>query len=193
MQEEQAVETITLAGGCFWCVEAIFVELRGVEKAESGYCGGNVPNPSYEQVCEGWTGHAEAVQITYNPRAVALKDLLRIFFTTHDPTQLNRQGNDVGTQYRSAIFFRTPEQRRLAEEVIREVTAARIWPGKIVTTLEPLKEFYRAEEYHQNYFARFSDPSYAGRARMNGGYCQFIIAPKVVKFRKQYRDKLKKP
>lgn len=186
------MEVITVGGGCFWCVEAIFQDLKGVTKVESGYAGGNVPHPTYEEVCAGTTGHAEVVEITFDPKIISLADILRIFFTTHDPTQLNRQGPDVGTQYRSVIFPRTPEQKRIAQEVIAEVTKEKIWRGRIVTTLEPFRAFYKAEEYHQNYFKRFNDPSYAGRQNMNGGYCQFIIAPKVAKFRQKYADKLKK-
>ena len=186
------MEIITVAGGCFWCVEAIFQELKGVTKVESGYTGGNVPNPSYEEICTGTTGHAEAVQIYFDPKQVSLADLLRIFFTTHDPTTLNRQGPDSGTQYRSAIFPRNAEQKKTAEAVMAEVSKKRIWPGRIVTTLEPFSVFYKAEEYHQNYFKRFTDPSYPGKQQMNQGYCQFIIAPKVAKFRKMYADKLKK-
>lgn len=186
------METITLGGGCFWCVEAIFQDLKGVSKVVSGYTGGKVANPTYEEVCSGTTGHAEVVEVTFDPKVVALADLLRIFFTTHDPTTLNRQGNDYGTQYRSSIFPRNPEQKKIAEDVIAEVSKAKIWRNRIVTTIEPFKVFYPAEEYHQNYYKRFNDPSYAGRESMNAGYCQFIIAPKVAKFRKQYAEKLKK-
>jgi len=184
--------TITVAGGCFWCVEAIFQDLKGVSQVVSGYTGGQVPNPTYEEVCAGTTGHAEAVEITFDPKVVSLKDILRIFFTTHDPTTLNRQGNDYGTQYRSAIFPRTPDQKRAAIEVIEEITKEKVWRGRIVTSIEPLRTFYKAEDYHQNYFKRFTDPSYTGRDNMNAGYCQFIIAPKVAKFRQKYADKLKK-
>ncbi len=187
-----ATETITLAGGCFWCVEAVYKDLRGVESAVSGYIGGHVPNPTYEAVCTGQTGHAEAVQITYDPRQVSPRDILRIFFTTHDPTTLNRQGPDRGTQYRSAIFVRNPAEKKLAEDVIAEIAAAKIWPGRIVTTLEPFTVFYPAEEYHQNYFERYEKASPLERMKMNSGYCQVIIAPKVAKFRKQYRDKLRR-
>lgn len=178
-----AQEVWTVGGGCFWCVEAIFLELKGVLKVESGYSGGNTRNPTYEEVCSGTTGHAEVVQVTFDPKEISAKDLLRIFFTTHDPTTLNRQGADVGTQYRSAIFFRDPGQKRIAEEVIQEITRERVWPGKIVTTLEPFKVFYKAEEYHQNYYAR----------NQNQGYCRVVIAPKVSKLREKYRAKLKKP
>ena len=149
------METITLGGGCFWCVEAVFEELRGVSKVDSGYSGGHVVNPSYEEVCSGSTGHAEVVQVTFDPKEVSLSDLIRIFLTTHDPTQLNRQGNDVGTQYRSSVFVRTPEQKKVVEAVIEEVNKAKIWPRKIVTTIEPFKTYYAAEDYHQNYFKKF--------------------------------------
>lgn len=174
-------EVITLGGGCFWCLEAVFDELNGVEHVESGYAGGSVRNPTYRQVCNGNTGHAEVVQITFDPQIVSLADILRVFFTTHDPTTLNRQGADVGTQYRSAIFYHNDEQKRVAEEVIREITAAKIWDNPIVTQVAPLGEFYMAEDYHQEYFQ--NNPYQ--------GYCQIVIAPKVAKFRKLYRDKLK--
>ena len=181
MSNEQGLERATLAGGCFWCVEAVFDELRGVERVESGYAGGAVANPSYEQVCTGATGHAEVVRVTYDPGVVSYRDLLGVFFSTHDPTQLNRQGADVGTQYRSAVFYETPEQRAEAEQVIAELEAQRVWDGKIVTTLEPLTEFYPAEEYHRDYYRR----------NPNQGYCRAIIAPKVAKLRKQHLEKLK--
>lgn len=171
-----------LAGGCFWCVEAVFDELRGVERVESGYAGGAVANPSYEQVCTGATGHAEVVRVTYDPGVVSYRDLLGVFFSTHDPTQLNRQGADVGTQYRSAVFYETPEQREAAEQMIAELEAERVWDGRVVTTLEPLTEFYPAEEYHRDYYRR----------NPNQGYCRAVIAPKVAKFRKQFLDRLKK-
>jgi len=186
------METITLGGGCFWCVEAVFEELRGVSKVDSGYSGGHVVNPSYEEVCSGSTGHAEVVQVTFDPKEVSLADLIRIFLTTHDPTQLNRQGNDVGTQYRSSVFVRTPEQKKVVETVIDEVNKAKIWPRKIVTTIEPFKTYYAAEDYHQNYFKKYEDPNNQQKASMNRGYCALIIAPKVAKFRKMYKDKLKK-
>ena len=174
-------ETITLGGGCFWCTEAVFEELKGVTKVESGYSGGTVPNPSYEQVCSGNTGHAEVSQITFDPKVIALKDILDVFFTVHDPTTLNRQGNDVGTQYRSVIFYRNDQQKAVAQQVIKEIEAAKLWDGKIVTELAPFKAFYKAEDYHQEYF------------RLHGGqpYCQAVIAPKVAKFRQHFRDKLK--
>lgn len=182
MSNGQGREQATLAGGCFWCVEAVFAELQGVERVESGYAGGHVPNPTYEQVCTGTTGHAEVVRVTYEPGAVSYRDLLGVFFSTHDPTQLNRQGADVGTQYRSAIFYHTPEQREAAEQVIAELEAQKVWDAPIVTKLEPLTEFYPAEEYHRDYFRR----------NPNQGYCRAVVAPKVAKFRKQFLDRLKK-
>ena len=183
-----AQDTITFAGGCFWCVEGIFTMLRGVSSAESGYTGGSVPNPSYEAVCGGQTGHAEAVKITFDPRVISARDLLRIFFTSHDPTTLNQQGPDRGTQYRSAIFYKDPAQKKLAQEVIAEVTKEKIWPGKIVTTLEPLRTFYKAEDYHQDYYGKYSK----GKATTNVGYCRGIVEPKVLKFRQKYAALLKK-
>jgi len=174
-------ELATLGGGCFWCTEAIFRELRGVEKVESGYSGGTVPNPSYEQVCTGRTGHAEVVQITFNPKLVSFKELLQVFLTMHDPTTLNRQGADVGTQYRSIILYHNNEQKAIAAQVIKEIEASGVWDRPIVTEMKPFEAFYRAEDYHQEYFLH------------NGGqaYCQLVIAPKVAKLRKQYRDRLK--
>lgn len=172
----------TLAGGCFWCLEAVYVELRGVSKVVSGYAGGSVRNPSYREVCSGNTGHAEVVQITFDPSVVSYHDLLEIFFTIHDPTTLNRQGADVGTQYRSAIFYHDEEQQRIATQVIAEVTAARLWPNPIVTQVAPLDVFYPAESYHRDYFA--NNPMQP--------YCQVVVAPKVAKFRKHYFEKLKK-
>ncbi len=175
-------EVITLGGGCFWCIEAIFDELKGVERVESGYSGGGVPNPTYRQVCTGATGHAEVVQITFDPKILSLKELLEIFFTVHDPTTPNRQGPDVGTQYRSVIFYRNEEQKAIAEQVMKEIDAAKIWDAPIVTELSPFKAFYKAEDYHQEYFKLNSEQP----------YCRFVIAPKVVKFREHYRDKLKR-
>ena len=177
----QTKETITLGGGCFWCTEAVFEQLKGVEKVESGYSGGTVPNPTYQQVCSGDTGHAEVSQITFDPKVISLKEILEVFFTVHDPTTLNQQGNDVGTQYRSAIFYRNAEQKTVARQVIKEIEAAKIWNRRIVTELEPFKEFYKAEDYHQEYF------------RLHGQqpYCRVVIAPKVAKFREHFRDKLK--
>ena len=176
-------ETATLAGGCFWCLEAAFQDLKGVEKVQSGYAGGHVANPSYEQVCTGTTGHAEVVQITFDPTVVSFDDLLHVFFTIHDPTTLNRQGEDVGTQYRSAIFNHTPEQKATAERVIRELAAEKVWDDPVVTELKPLDAFYPAEQYHRDYYRR----------NPNQGYCRAVIAPKVAKVRKLYFDKLKQP
>ena len=176
-------ETATLAGGCFWCLEAAFQDLKGVEKVQSGYAGGHIANPSYEQVCTGTTGHAEVVQITFDPTVVSFDDLLHVFFTIHDPTTLNRQGEDVGTQYRSAIFYHTPEQKATAERVIRELEAEKVWDDPVVTELKPLDAFYPAEQYHRDYYRR--NPTQ--------GYCRAVIAPKVAKVRKLYFDKLKQP
>jgi peptide-methionine (S)-S-oxide reductase len=176
-------EVATLGGGCFWCLEAVFTELAGVERVESGYAGGTVPNPTYEEVCSGRTAHAEVVQVTFDPSVLSFKDLLRVFFTIHDPTTLNRQGADVGTNYRSVIFYQNDQQRSEAEEVIREITEARLWKAPIVTQVEPLKAFYKAEEYHQEYFK--NNPYQP--------YCQIVIAPKVRKFREHYMQRLKVP
>lgn len=174
-------EVATLAGGCFWCLQPVFSELRGVEKVEVGYAGGDAPNPSYEDVCSDTTGHAEAVQITFDPTVVAYDDLLRIFFTVHDPTTLNRQGADVGTQYRSAVFLHSPEQKEAVARVLAELKAQGVWEDPIVTEVTPFTNFYRAEEYHQDYYHK--NP-YAG-------YCMAVIAPKVRKFRRHYADRLK--
>lgn len=170
----------TLAGGCFWCLEAVYEQLVGVEKVVSGYAGGTVSNPSYQQVCTGSTGHAEVVQITFDPEVISFRDLLGVFFTVHDPTTLNRQGADVGSQYRSAIFYHSDEQKTIAQEVIRELEAARIWDDPIVTEVTPLADFYAAEDYHQAYY----------RKNPNQGYCQVVIAPKVAKFRQRYMNRL---
>lgn len=178
----QRKEIATLGGGCFWCLEAIFTELRGVEKVESGYSGGSVPNPSYEQVCTGKTGHAEVIQITFDPEIISLRELLEVFFTIHDPTTLNRQGSDVGTQYRSAIFYHAPEQEKIAREVIAELEKAKVWDAPIVTEITPFEAFYPAEEYHREYFERNPEQP----------YCRIVIAPKVAKFRKQFLAKLRK-
>ena len=169
-------ETITLGGGCFWCLEAVFEQINGVTKVESGYSGGTVTNPSYKQVCAGTTGHAEVIQVTFDPQTISTKDLIRIFFAIHDPTTLNRQGNDVGTQYRSAIFYRSPEQKTAAEEVIKELKGS-----KVVTEVVPFKVFYKAEGYHQEYY----------RLNSTQPYCQAVIAPKLAKFRNHFHDKLK--
>jgi peptide-methionine (S)-S-oxide reductase len=180
--QTQIRETATLAGGCFWCLEAVYDQLRGVEDVVSGYSGGKRPNPTYEQVCSGATGHAEVVQVTFDPQEIGYRDILGVFFAIHDPTTLNRQGADAGTQYRSEIFYHSPEQKAAAEEVIAELGAAGLWPRPIVTRVTPFEAFYPAEEYHQEYFAR----------NPNQGYCQAVVAPKVAKFRKQFLDRLKK-
>ncbi len=175
-------ELTTLAGGCFWCTEAVFADLRGVERVEPGYSGGTVPNPTYRQVCTGTTGHAEAVQITFDSAVISYRELLDVFFTVHDPTTRNRQGHDVGPQYRSAIFYHTQRQRDVAEEVIREITTTGIWDAPIVTEVVPFTVFYPAEDYHWEYFQRNGEQQ----------YCQVVIAPKVAKFRERHREKLKK-
>jgi len=175
------LEVATLAGGCFWCLEAVYEQLQGVVSVVSGYAGGHVPNPTYEQVCGGRTGHAEVVQITYDPETVSYRELLEVFFTIHDPTTLNRQGADVGPQYRSAIFYHHEAQKETAEQVMEEFEVEGIWDDPIVTELAPLDVFYRAEDYHQEYYRR----------NPYQGYCRVVIAPKVAKFRKRYIDKLK--
>lgn len=175
-------EIATLAGGCFWCLEAVFTELRGVENVVSGYMGGHTLNPTYKQVCYEDTGHAEVVQITFDPTAVTFKELLEVFFTIHDPTTLNRQGGDVGSQYRSAIFYHSEEQRAIAEQVIAELTAEGVWPDPIVTEITPAPVFYPAEGYHQEYFA--NNPYQP--------YCLGVVAPKVAKARQKFFAKLKK-
>ena len=174
------METITLGGGCFWCVEAVLAPLRGVQSVVSGYAGGAVKNPTYREVCYGRTGHAEVVRVTYDPAVVSTHDLLTVFMTTHDPTTLNRQGADRGTQYRSVIFFESDAQREEAETVVAELTAAGVFADPIVTEVAPLDVFYPAEDYHQDYFARNPEQP----------YCQAVIAPKVSKLRTQYLDRL---
>ncbi len=178
---EQARETATLAGGCFWCLEAAFERLQGVEEVVSGYTGGQAPRPTYQQVCTGATGHAEAVQVTFDPGVITFRELLEVFFTIHDPTTLNYQGADYGTQYRSAIFYHTPEQKAEAERSIAELGASGAWPRPIVTEVKPLGDFYPAEEYHQGYYRR----------NPGQGYCQVVIAPKVAKLRRKYAARLK--
>lgn len=173
-------EVITLGGGCFWCTEAILLELRGIKKVVSGYAGGVTENPTYEQVSSGRTGHAEVAEVTFDPTEISLHDLLVIFFTLHDPTTRNRQGNDVGTQYRSIVLYRNKEQKVATEEVIKEIDEQGVWKNPIVTEIVPYETFYRAENYHQNYFAQNKDQP----------YCQLVIAPKVLKLRKQFSDKL---
>jgi peptide-methionine (S)-S-oxide reductase len=175
-------EIATLAGGCFWCLEAVYDEVKGVDSVESGYMGGRKPTPSYEEVCSGETGHAEVVQITFDPKAVSYKELLEVFFVIHDPTTLDRQGNDVGTQYRSAIFYHSPEQKRIAEQTIRELESQKLFDTRIVTQVVPAEPFYPAENYHQEYFQR----------NQGQPYCQFVVAPKVTKFRRKFLDKVKR-
>jgi peptide-methionine (S)-S-oxide reductase len=175
-------EIATLGGGCFWCLEAVFKELRGVTELMSGYAGGSVPNPNYRQVCTGTTGHAEVVQVRFDPAELSYADLLRVFFTIHDPTTKDRQGNDIGPQYRSIILTHSDVQAAAARTVMQEITESKIWPAPIVTEIVPLKAFYPAEEEHYDYFAR--NPW--------TGYCQVVVAPKVAKFRKQFADRLKR-
>ena len=174
-------EAITLGGGCFWCLDAVFADIRGVERVVSGYSGGNAPNPTYEDVCTGTTGHAEVVQVTFDPAVVSLRELLNVFFTLHDPTTKDRQGNDVGPQYRSVIFYRDAVQKAAAEEAIREIDASGAWDGRAVTELQPLKAFFPAEDYHQDYF----------RKNPLQPYCLFVVRPKVAKLRKKYAQMLK--
>jgi peptide-methionine (S)-S-oxide reductase len=174
-------EVATLGGGCFWCLEAVYEPLRGVEKVESGYAGGQAPNPTYRQVCSGTTGHAEVVQVTFDPAVISFDDILELFFAMHDPTTLNRQGADVGTQYRSVIFYHSPEQKQTAERVIAELNAAGIWDRPIVTEVVPFRHFYKAEDYHQGYY----------RNNPGQGYCQAVVAPKVAKLRQKFADWLK--
>lgn len=179
MDEQAATHTAILGGGCFWCLEAVYLEVRGVTRVESGYMGGQVTDPSYEQVCAGATGHAEVVRIEFDPAQVAYRDLLEVFFTIHDPTTLNRQGNDVGTQYRSAIFTLSPEQEATARQVIAEM--ANVWDAPIVTEVTLAATWYKAEDYHQDYF----------RQHPLQGYCAFVVAPKVAKFKKTFSSRLK--
>lgn len=171
----------TLGGGCFWCLEAVYVNLQGVFQVVSGYAGGSIPAPSYKQVCTGTTGHAEVIQVTFNPTVITFRELLEVFFSVHDPTTPNRQGNDVGTQYRSVVFCHNSEQKELAEQIIAELDAQQLWPAPIVTEITPLREFYLAEDYHQNYYVNNSFQ----------GYCQVVINPKVTKFRQKFANKLK--
>ncbi len=178
-----ATASIVLAGGCFWCTEAVFSELRGVRSVRPGYAGGTVANPTYEEVCTGRTGHAEAVEVAFDPHAVSLHDLLVVFFTTHDPTTRNRQGPDTGTQYRSAVFYRDAGQRAEAEAVVREVEGEKLYRSPVVTELAPLTTFYPAEEYHRNYYRRHPEQA----------YCQAVIAPKLAKFRKAHAARLSLP
>src|SRR2546425_5164938 len=174
-------EIATLAGGCFWCLEAVYDRMKGVEEVESGYIGGKAPNPTYEAICTGRTGHAEAVQITFDPRVVSYRELLEVFFAIHDPTTLNRQGHDVGTQYRSAIFYHSPDQKAVAEDVIAAFTKEKVFDDPIVTEVVPAGPFYVAEDYHQEYFARNPEQ----------GYCVAVVSPKVAKFRQKFAEKMK--
>ena len=178
---EKVLETATLAAGCFWCVEAVFDDLQGVEDVVSGYSGGHKENPTYQEVCSETTGHAEVAQIRFDPEVLSYADLLRVFFSVHDPTTLNRQGNDIGTSYRSAIFYHSPEQKAIAEEIIKEITAEGIYDNPIVTEVTAFDKFWPAENYHQEYFA--NNP--------NQPYCAAVVAPKVAKFRKQFADRLR--
>ena len=180
--EQAGREIATLGGGCFWCLEAVFDDLRGVETVESGYMGGQKPNPTYAEVCGGGTGHAEVVQVTFDPEVVTFRGILEVFFVIHDPTQLNFQGNDVGTQYRSVIFYHSPGQKALAEQVITDLNVAKLWKDPIVTEIAAASTFYIAEDYHQEYFAL--NPFQP--------YCRAVVAPKVAKFRRQFLKKLKK-
>ncbi len=175
------MEKITIGGGCFWCIEAVFAKLNGVASAISGYCGGSIPSPTYSQICSGTTGHAEVVQILFNPEIISLREILEIFFHLHDPTTLNRQGADAGTQYRSVIFYHTAEQKEMIRNVIEKTHAARVWQDVIVTEVLPLPEFYPAEDYHQAYYER----------NPYQGYCQAVIAPKMTKLQKLFLEKIK--
>ncbi len=178
---EEKFETATFGGGCFWCTEAVFQRLKGVIKVESGYSGGNVPNPSYEAVCTGKTGHAECINISFDPNIISFKKLLEVFFKTHDPTSLNRQGADVGTQYRSVIFYHNEDQKSISNEVIKRLNEEKIWDRPIVTEISAFKKFYMAENYHQNYYNN----------NTNQGYCAFVITPKLEKFEKVFKELLK--
>jgi peptide-methionine (S)-S-oxide reductase len=182
MNQANSQETATLAGGCFWCIEAVFQEINGVENVVSGYTGGTTVNPTYQQVYNGETGHAEAVQISFDPSKISYREILKIFFSVHDPTTLNRQGADVGTQYRSAIFYQSEEQKAIAEQFIRELDKAHLWKKPIVTQILALDKFYPAEDYHRDYFARHPEQA----------YCRMVISPKVNKFRKRWAKRLKR-
>lgn len=178
---DQNIEIATLAGGCFWCTEAIFLDLKGVKTVVSGYIGGKTPNPTYKEICTGTTGHAEAIQITYDPNEISFGELLEIYFATHDPTTLNRQGNDVGTQYRSEIFYHSEKQKQIAKDYMNLLTQEKIFSSPIVTKLSPAVRFYPAEEYHQNYYNQNKTQS----------YCHYVITPKIEKLKKYYKSKLK--
>jgi len=182
MDTTNSTSLATFGGGCFWCMEAVFQQMSGVEKIESGYSGGNTKNPTYKEVCTGETGHAEVIQITFNSSLVSFAELLKVFFTMHDPTTLNRQGNDVGTQYRSVIFYHNAEQQHEAEAVIQEINKQHIYPNPVVTQVVPFSVFYKAEDYHQNYYNQNKEQS----------YCRFVIQPKVEKFEKIFNDRMKK-
>jgi peptide-methionine (S)-S-oxide reductase len=181
MTQQAATEVAILGGGCFWCLEAVYLEARGVTRVESGYMGGDKPDPTYEQVCAGTTGHAEVVRLEFDPAVISYRDILEVFFTIHDPTTLNRQGNDVGTQYRSVIFFTSPEQEATARKVMGEMAA--VWDAPIVTQIEPARTWYKAEAYHQDYYSQHPLQ----------GYCAFVVAPKVDKFRTMFANRLKQP
>jgi peptide-methionine (S)-S-oxide reductase len=182
MKQANSQETATLAGGCFWCIEAVFQEINGVESVVSGYTGGTTVNPTYQQVCSGETGHAEAVQVSFDPFKISYGEILEIFFSVHDPTTLNRQGDDVGNQYRSAIFYQSEEQKAAAEQLIGELNEAHLWKKPITTQILPLNKFYPAEDYHRDYFVRHPEQA----------YCSIVISPKVNKFRKQWAKRLKR-
>jgi peptide-methionine (S)-S-oxide reductase len=183
MRHTDSRETATLAGGCFWCMEAAFQQIEGVQNVVSGYTGGTTVNPTYEQVCSDRTGHAEAIQVTFDPSRMSYRDILEIFFSVHNPTTLNRQGEDMGSQYRSAIFYNNDEQKAVAAQLIRELDQARVWKNPVVTQVLPLDKFYPAEDYHRDYFARHPEQA----------YCQIVISPKVAKLRRQWARRLKQP
>lgn len=182
-EQNKNVEQATLGGGCFWCTEAIFLKLNGVEEVKSGYSGGKIKNPSYREVCTGRTGHAEVIQITFDPKIISFAEILEVFFATHDPTTLNRQGNDIGTQYRSVIFYHNEEQKKISEKVLSLLEKDKVYDNPVVTEITPFSNFYLAEDYHNNYFEQ--NPAQP--------YCQFVIAPKVEKFQKIFKEKLKQP
>lgn len=192
VKKRMDLKELVIGGGCFWCVEAVLEDLKGVEKVESGYAGGHVFPVTYEEVCTGRTGAAEVVKVFYHSDQISSADILKMFFVSHDPTTLNRQGPDSGTQYRSVIFYTSNEEKELAQNVIKDITAEKLYANKIVTTLEPLTNYQRAEEYHQNYFAKYEKASEADKAKMNAGYCAYVVSPKVTKFRQKYASKLKK-
>jgi peptide-methionine (S)-S-oxide reductase len=188
----KGAKALVIGGGCFWCLDGMYRELEGVLDVESGYAGGNKAGVSYEEVSSGETGHAEVVKITYDPKVISADDILRIFFTVHNPTTPNQQGPDYGTQYRSVIFYSNDEEKKLGEKIMAEVEKAKIWDAPLVTTIEPLKNYTKAEDYHQDYFEKFQNASPIQKMSMNSGYCSAIIAPKVIHFRELYAKKLKK-